>query len=99
MSRRLLVTFFIVQIVGELCSWAGPHVLSWPGPFMWAAGAVLLLPGRLLSTVLVEELLWGRYTLTQMSLVEGVTDLIVNFAFWFACARAWCFFSASRANR
>ena len=86
MSHRGWTAFAIVQLTGEVCAWAAPHFLSWSGPALWASGFILLLPGDVLSTLLVERLLWqGSLTLFQLSLLEIPAAVAINAAVWWAC--------------
>ena len=71
MSRRAWIEFAAVQLVGAVCVWSGPRILSAPGPVLFLSGLVLLAPGGLLSLVIVEKLLWSsRLTLSGMTWVE-----------------------------
>lgn len=68
MSRRGWIAFAAVQLVGAVCVWSGPRILSAPGPVLFLSGLVLLAPGDLLSLLAVEKLLWGsRLTLSGMT--------------------------------
>lgn len=89
MSRQAWVILLLVQVVGEVCSWTGPHISSAPGPLLWLSGSFLLLPGRLVSVAITEKLLWGPLglSLTQMSIAEVVLELPVNLLVWLACAK------------
>jgi hypothetical protein len=49
MSRRPWTAFAVVQLVGAVCVWSGPRILSAPGPVLFVTGLVLLVPGGLLS--------------------------------------------------
>ena len=51
MSRRAWTAFVVVQLVGAVCVWSGPRILSAPGPVLFVTGLVLLAPGGLLSLV------------------------------------------------
>ncbi|MGB6684648.1 MAG: hypothetical protein WBH24_13460 [Candidatus Acidiferrum sp.] len=90
MSRRPWTAFAVVQLVGAVCVWSGPRILSAPGPVLFVTGLVLLVPGGLLSLVLVEKLLWSsRLTLSGMTWVELALTLAINAALWWLAAKAW----------
>lgn len=94
MSRRGWIAFAAVQLVGAVCVWSGPRILTAPGPVLFLSGLVLLAPGGLLSLVIVEKLLWSSpLTLSGMTWVELVLTLAINAAVWWACwrlvAKAW----------
>lgn len=90
MSRRAWVAFAVVQLVGAVCVWSGPRILSAPGPVLFFSGLVLLAPGGLLSLVIVEKLLWSsRLTLSGMAWVELALTLVLNAALWWSVAKAW----------
>lgn len=82
--------FAVVQLVGAVCLWEGPRILTAPGPVLLLSGLVLLAPGGLLSLVLVEKLLWSsRLTLSGMTWVELALTLTINAALWWLAAKAW----------
>jgi len=86
MSRRGWTIFAIVQLTGEVCGWAAPHFLSWPGPALWGSSFIVLLPGDVLGALLIEKLLWqSRLTLFQLSLLEIPVAVAINAAVWWAC--------------
>ncbi|SRR6266550_1554630 len=90
MGWRGWTAFAAVQLVGLICVWAGPHILTAPGPMLFVTGLVLLAPGGLLSLVIVEKVLWsGRLTLSGMTWAELVLTLTINAALWWSGARAW----------
>jgi hypothetical protein len=75
MSRRTWTAFAVVQLVGVVCVWSGPRILTAPGPVLFLSGLVLLAPGGLLSLVLVEKLLWSsRLTLSGMNVGRAGSD-------------------------
>ena len=79
-----------MQLVGAVCVWSGPRILSAPGPVLFLSGLVLLAPGGVLSLVLVEKLLWSsRLTLSGMTWVELALTLAINAALWWSVAKAW----------
>ena len=88
MGRRAWTIFAVVQLVGAVCVWAGPRILTAPGPVLFLSGMVLLAPGGLLSLVLVEKLLWSSpLTLSGMTWSELVLTLAINAELWWAVAR------------
>jgi hypothetical protein len=82
--------FAVVQLVGAVCVWEGPRILTAPGPVLFLSGLVLLAPGDLLSLVLVEKLLWNSRLdpLSGMTWAELVLTLAINAALWWLAAKA-----------
>jgi hypothetical protein len=79
-----------VQLMGAVCVWAGPRILTAPGPVLLLSGLILLAPGDLLSLVLVEKLLWTtRLTLSGMTWAELAVTLAINAALWWAAVKGW----------
>ena len=60
MGWRRWTAFAAVQLVGVVCVWSGPRILSASGPVLLVTGLVLLAPGGLLSLVIVA--CWVRAT-------------------------------------
>jgi hypothetical protein len=90
MSRRAWAVFLVVQLLGAVCVWSGPRILSAPGPVLFVTGLVLLAPGGLLNLMIVEKLLWSsRLTLSGMTWVELVLTVALNAALWWLAAKAW----------
>jgi len=90
MSRRAWAAFAAVQLVGAVCVWEGPRILTAPGPVLFLSGLVLLAPRDLWSLVLVEKLLWNsRLTLSGMTWAELVLTLAINAALWWSVAKGW----------
>ena len=90
MGWRGWTAFAAVQLVGVVCVWEGPRIMTAPGPVLFLSGLVLLAPGGLLSLVLVEKLLWSsRLTLPGMTWVELALTLAINAALWWLAAKSW----------
>jgi hypothetical protein len=90
MGWRGWTAFAVVQLLGAVCVWSGPRILSAPGPVLFVTGLVLLAPGGVLSLVIVEKLLWGsRLTLSGMTWVELALPLAINAVLWWLAAKAW----------
>ena len=90
MNRRAWTAFAAVQLVGTVCVWEGPRILTALGPVLFLSGLVLLAPGGLLSLVFVEKLLWrSGLTLSGMTWVELALTLVLNAALWWLAAKAW----------
>ena len=89
MSRRAWAVFAVVQVVGAVCVWFGPHPTA-SGPVLFLSGLILLAPGDLLSLVIVEKLLWNtRLTLSGMTWAELFLTLAINAALWWSVAKGW----------
>jgi hypothetical protein len=89
MGWRGWTAFAAVQVVGAICVWIRPRILTAPGPVLFLSGLVLLAPGGLLSLVLVEKLLWNsRLSLSGMTWVELALTLAINAALWWLAAKA-----------
>jgi hypothetical protein len=90
MGWRGWTAFAVVQLVGTVCVWEGPRILTAPGPVLFLSGPVLLAPGGLLSLVIVEKLLWkSGLTLSGMTWAELALTLALNAALWWLAAKAW----------
>jgi hypothetical protein len=90
MRRVVLGVFVGTQIAGEICFWTGPHVLSSLGPILWVSGIVLLFPGEILGTAVVEKLLWSSgLTLLQMAVLEIPLAIAINLAAWLLCMKVY----------
>ena len=88
MSRRTWTAFVVVQLLGAVCVWSGPRILSAPGPVLFVTGLVLLAPGGLLSLVIVEKLLWSSgLTLSGMTCAELILTVALNAVLWWSVAR------------
>jgi len=80
----------VVQVVGVVSIWAGPHWKTDPGLALFGFGIVLLQPGGLAAVMLVEKLLWmSRVTIPQMHWIELVLTVAINAALWWFAARGW----------
>ena len=76
------IVFACVQAVGLLCMWTWQHAQS---TVLWGTSLIALFPGNLLSTVLVEKMLWGsRLSLAAMSAIEVPVLIAINAALWFS---------------
>jgi uncharacterized membrane protein YjjB (DUF3815 family) len=97
MSRRAWTIFTVVQVVGVVSIWAGPHWKTDPGLALFGFGIILLQPGGLAAAMLVEKLLWrSPVTLPQMTWIELVLTVAINAGLWWSVARVW---RAIRARR
>ena len=99
MSRRSWAVFAVVQLVGAVCVWSGPRILTAPGPVLFLSGLVLLAPGDVLSLLAVEKLLWSsRLTLSGMMWAELALTLAINGVLWWSVAKAWKAIRAARRS-
>ena len=86
-SRRWTLTFAAVQALGLTCKGLWPLGPT-AGPYLWGTALLALLPGNLISAILVEKLLWSsRLSLTGMSLLEVPILLAINALLWFSLMR------------
>ena len=80
----------MVQVVGLVSIWAGPHWKTDPGLALFGFGIVLLQPGGLAAVMLVEKLLWmSRVTIPQMHWIELGLTVAINAGLWWSVARVW----------
>jgi hypothetical protein len=89
MSRRAWTIFTVVEVVGGVSIWAGPHWKTDPGLALFVFGIILLQPGGFAAVLLVEKLLWrSPVTIPQMSWIELVLTVAINAGLWCLIARA-----------
>ena len=90
MSRKIVVAFAVVQSVGVTCSWGCGYNVLGTGPAMWVIAWIILIPGDVVSGLVVEKLLWStRLTLAQLGIIHVLVGLTINAFAWFACVRLW----------
>jgi hypothetical protein len=83
LSRAILGLFLLCQVAGELCSWIWHDFSNWLGPWLWVASVVLLLPGDLIVTSLMEKFLWAsRLSLQQLQWIKVPSEILVNGLIW-----------------
>ena len=90
MSRGAWTIFTVVQVVGAVSIWAGPHWKTDSGLALFGFGIALLQPGGLAAVVLVEKSLWMTpVTFRQMHWIELVLAIAFNAGLWLLVARVW----------
>ena len=83
-QRTVLIIFVVVQILGLLCSWFSHHPYSSASALLWATGLIVLFPGNMLGSVLVEKLLWESHVPTSATdLLTVVAVVAINAILWF----------------
>lgn len=82
MNKRLLIIFFVIQIVGQIAYWVWPLFPSSAGMVLWGGQFILLFPGNIVSGELIEALLWKKTTLTVMGVLEIPVTLAINYLLW-----------------
>ena len=55
LRHRVAVLFGVVRPVGFACAWLWHHSLSEASSFLWNAGIVLLFPGNMLGSGIIEK--------------------------------------------
>lgn len=101
--RSVAALFTGMQLAGLVCmlSWSStpPPIAS----FIWGTSVVILFPGDLLSTILIEKLFWRTGLSSTAMLVAEISVLIaLNAVLWFGLFRVMRRFfpsGLSRANR
>jgi hypothetical protein len=87
-KRTVLITFVVVQILGLLCSWFSHHPYSTASASLWGTGFIVLFPGDILGSLLVEKLLWESHLPTRATdLLTVVAVVAINAILWFAVVR------------
>jgi hypothetical protein len=87
-KRTLLITFVVVQALGLLCSWVSHHPYSTASASLWATGFIVLFPGDMFGSLLVEKLLWESHLpAIATDLLTVVAVVAINAILWFAVAR------------
>jgi hypothetical protein len=88
MSRKVWIAFIVVQLLGLICVCAWEYDIFGTGAAMWATSVFVLLPGDLISALIVEKLLWNSgLTVTQMAFVEIPLEVAVNLCVWLLCVK------------
>ena len=100
MTRKLTVIFLSTQIVGEIFAWILPHVTGLAGPWLWVASVILLLPGDLIATWIVEKFLWtSGLNAIQLQCLKTVFEIALNAGLWLLIARQWMHFRTRPGRR
>lgn len=87
MSRRVLAAFLTCQAVGELATWAASFPSMAGGPVLWVVSVMLLLPGDIAASWLVERFLWtGSLNLHQLQWFKVLCEVIINAVAWMLIA-------------
>ncbi len=83
-QRTVLIIFVVVQILGLLCSWFSHHPYSSASALLWGTGLILLFPGNMLGSVLVEKLFGESHVPTSATdLLTVVAVVAINAILWF----------------
>ena|ERR1035441_5552671 len=83
MRTRTWCAYAAFQILGEICQWSWPSTYSAIGQMLWSGAFLLLLPGNLVTSFVIEKAFWGTdVTLFQMQLLEVPLELGINLAVW-----------------
>jgi hypothetical protein len=84
----MIVFFFAVQLVGMLCAWL-QHPPSAASSFLWGTGFLLLLPGDLLSALIVEKLFWHSHlSPASLNAITAVLLVAINAIIWLVVVKA-----------
>ncbi len=90
MRRNIAIAFLISQLLGELFVWMAPHRTGPEGPWLWVASVVLLLPGNLIASWIIEKFFWtSGLSSSQLQLLEVLFEVPINAAVWTAIALPW----------
>ena len=99
MKRPLVLTFLATQLAAELFSWIAPHV-SGVGPWLWLASVILLLPGDLIATWMIEKFLWtSGLTPLQLQILKTVFEVALNVVVWVLVSKQWIRIRARLSGR
>jgi uncharacterized membrane protein YeaQ/YmgE (transglycosylase-associated protein family) len=95
MKRGVLAAFLVCQLAGEIASWLVSGDFRGGGPWLWVISVILLLPGDVAASWLIERFLWASsLNLHQLQWLKVIGEIIINAAVWMLVAA-----SASRLNR
>jgi hypothetical protein len=87
-KHPVLALFLGVQFVGLACSWFWHHPYSSVSSLLWGVGFIVLLPGNVLGTWLVEKLFWGSHISPLVTDLFGVVAVVaINAIIWFAAVK------------
>jgi hypothetical protein len=89
---RLLTWLFVLsQSVGVACIWSAKHVPSTLGVPMWAVTLIVLFPGNVLASWVVESVFWrSGLSTVAMGVMESGLLVIINGTIWLAMAKICC---------
>src|SRR2546421_1520610 len=92
MNRKTWIAFSSVQslglLSGLLSSWVWSHEAFGVPPITYATALFLLLPGDLVSGVVVGKIFWNSgITLKQMGMIEIPIIITVNLCVWYLCSK------------
>jgi hypothetical protein len=82
--RMLILIFCAAQLLGELCYFL---FVGMGSTVMWNISLILLMPGNMTASFLVESLAWGHLSLPQMMYLSIPLEIIINFCAWFLVYR------------
>jgi len=69
-------------------TWQLPQVYAY-WQFMWVTASLALLPGNILSALLIEKLMWGSgLSLMMIAMIELSVTIAINAAVWLGVIRA-----------
>src|SRR2546421_13010411 len=91
MNRKTWIAFSSVQslglLSGLLSSWVWSHEAFGVPPITYATALFLLLPGDLVSGVVVGQIFWNSgITLKKMGMIEISIILTLNLCVWYCCS-------------
>jgi hypothetical protein len=88
MTGRAWLVFVVIQIFGEVSSYAGSHTTTVMGPILWLFGMILMMPGRIIALFFVERSWWtGHHSSAQDAAAMVVIEVLVNALAWVAIAK------------
>ena len=80
--RRAWIVFIALQFIGISCGFLAAKSDHW-GAQMWSISFVGLMPGNIISGLLVERLFWNTgATLQSLSLARIAVMLLINAILW-----------------
>jgi hypothetical protein len=83
MNRAIFVAFLVCQLTGEIASWLVSSLSRGGGPWLWVVGVILLLPGDVAATWLIEKFMWASsLNLHQLQWLKILCEIIINAAVW-----------------
>lgn len=88
-TPKVPIVFAAVQSIGLLCFWFSHHPDLSAGALLWGTGFIVLFPGDILGSLLVEKLFWESHIPAPVTdMLTAVAVVAINSILWFVVVKA-----------